>query len=177
MAKQEWLVKISLLLALLASISLYRGLLDLSILPLWIGGILGLLMPDLDKLYYTYVVNPKTKNNLSKDQFLANRDEFENKVYDDAKNSSLVTLFHTANFQLFFVVLGFFVVSSTASMLGKGVVVGFLLHLLVEQVMTYLRSKNIDAWFRNFVVGLDANQKRVYLVANGLAILFFAFFF
>ena len=84
-------------------------------------------------------------------------------------------IFHTAHFQLIFLGLAFLVVTSSGSPLGRGMVLAVSLHLLIDQVMDYMETASIDNWFTELKLGLDAEQKKWYLIFNLVILLVFGF--
>lgn len=54
--------------------------------------------------------------------------------------------FRTVLFELVFVVLGFFIVSSSASVLGVGVVLSYFLRMIVEQALEIQKTNQLVSW-------------------------------
>src|SRR4030066_2287279 len=83
-------------------------------------------------------------------------------------------IFHTATFQLIFTVLAFWVLTSSGSILGRGLVLAFLLHMLVDQIVDLTQTGGLATWFRNFPLILEGREKQ-YWLANLALLLIFAF--
>lgn len=174
--KKELVVHLSFMIAFLATASIFQKWLSLDFWPIWIGGIMGTLLPDID--------------NLISSQFLGNQESFfQNKTLSvKAKIAESVRLmfserlesqnliFHTAQFQLIFVIFTFLLITSSGSLLGIGLVLSFMLHLVIDQIVDLVESKNIDRWFKDFPIFLDAKNKLWYLLANIIFVLTFGFF-
>lgn len=160
--------------AFISLVFIYRRWFSLTYLPFIYGGIIGTILPDLDYILYAYILRPKEGESqqvaaLVSEKKIVKTLDFLNSAY--AKRSDL--LFHTASFQALFVIFAFWVVTSAGSLLGSGLVLMFLLHLLIDEVADWAENKNLDRWFINFPVKFDAEQRYWYLIANGILILAF----
>lgn len=161
---------------LVVVISLLRRYLSLSYWPFWVGGILGTVLPDIDHVIYVYYLRPyeltsqRVINDIQKGNVGAGVD-----LLSSTRSERTNLIFHTIIFQVFFVVLSFFVVSSSLSLLGKGLVLAFLLHLFVDQILDFRYNGNLSNWLKNFPLELDRTQINVYLLANFVVILIFSF--
>jgi hypothetical protein len=84
-------------------------------------------------------------------------------------------IFHTALFQIVFGVFAFFVASSGGSLLGTGLVLGFLLHILVDQLADLMEHDNLHLWTTNFSFDFNKQQATVYWFANLVFLLVLGF--
>lgn len=85
-------------------------------------------------------------------------------------------IFHTAFFQLIFIVLSFLVLSSSGSIFAKGMVLAFLLHLLVDQAVDIKNVQSFDNWLKYSPLYLDLkNAKKYWWVVASVVILFGVF--
>jgi hypothetical protein len=80
-------------------------------------------------------------------------------------------IFHTAHFQLIFLLLTLLVVTSSGSLFGRGLVLAFSLNLLATQLRDFLNDKSINSWFEKLGVELDRKKQVWYLGVNGLLLL------
>jgi hypothetical protein len=80
-------------------------------------------------------------------------------------------IFHTIFFQMIFFVLTFWMLSSSGSLFGKGMVLAFGLHLLIDQATDLSEVGNLDNWFKNLPVKLDLVQSKIYWLVATLATL------
>lgn len=174
--KKELIVHFSFMIAFLALSSIFQKWLSLDYWPIWVGGIMGTLLPDID--------------NLVSSQFLGNQESFlQNKSLSvkakigeasrlmfservEAQN----LIFHNAQFQLIFVIFTFLLITSSGSLLGIGLVLSFMLHLIIDQIVDLVETRNIDRWFKDFPIPLDGKNKVWYLFANIIFVLAFGFF-
>lgn len=176
--KKELATHFSFLIALFILVSLFRGWLSLNFAAFWIGGIIGSLLPDFDHLIYAYFIRPhevtsqRVASLVSQQKFLKT---WELLALTRGERRELI--FHTAHFQLIFVVFAFFVVTSTSGLLGRGIVVAFLLHLLIDQIVDLKEVGTLEHWFSKLPIRLDREDRRWYLIGNGVLILLFGFLF
>ena len=61
--------------------------------------------------------------------------------------------------------------SSSGSLFGKGMVLAFGLHLLIDQATDLSEVGNLDNWFKNLPVKLDLVQSKIYWLVATLATL------
>lgn len=179
--KKELIVQLTFLAAFFLFITLFKtimapsfseGWFRLDYLPFWIGGIVGSLLVFTDHFVYAYFLRPKEESS-QKARELVQQNKFikatDYLVETHAVNDNLV--FHNAWFIGVFFGFTLFVISSTGSLLGEGVVLAFLLHLIVDMFSDYTQKRNIDRWFKNFPMELTADQKRLFLIVSGVILL------
>ncbi len=176
--KKELITHFSFMIAFFIFISLYKGWFAASYLPFWFGGILGTLLPDLDHLIYIYYLRPqeltsqRATNLLSKQEV---RKALNLLTITRTERTNLV--FHTTYFQILFLIFTFLVVTSTGSLLGRGLVLAFSLHLLIDQVVDLMETGRLVTWFKELPAKLEATQMRWYLVIVTVILLIFGLFF
>lgn len=175
--KKEILIHLLFFLALFIFVTLFKRWFDISYLAFWIGGIIGSVLPDVDHLIYVFVFKPNEQTSIEANTLVAKREFGKTLELLSATRAERVDLiFHTAYFQLIFLLFTFLVISSSGSLLGSGLVLAFLLHLLVDQSVDFLDTGTIANWFKKVPVNLDKQQMTWYLIANIVLLLIFAFF-
>lgn len=109
---------------------------------LLLGVFIGSILPELDSLVYVFFVNPQELTSqrviylLKKGSFLsAARLLFET----SAERGSLV--FHSNTFLITALILGIWLMTSSASFLGKGIALGMIVHLVVDRLLSRLYHK------------------------------------
>ena len=178
--KKEIFVHFAFLVSLFIFISLFKGWFAISFWPLWLGGVVGTFLPDVDHLIYIYFFGPQEVTSQMVSHKLAKRDIWGTlNLLADTRSERTRLVFHTALFQIIFLVLTFLVVTSSGSVFGRGLVLAFSLHLSVDQIVDIMETGGLDNWFRQFgfprVGGLD-RKRAMYYWGLGLAIvLFFGF--
>lgn len=175
--KKEIFVHLSFLVSFLILTSLLKGWFSLSYWPFWIGGIIGTALPDIDHLLYVFFLRPQELTSQRVSYMVGKRDLLGSmNLLAETRAERTKLIFHTATFQLIFLVLTFFVLTSSGSLLGRGIVMAFSLHLLVDEAVDFTDMGSLSNWFRNFPASLDLGKQRIYWWASVVLLLFFAFF-
>ena len=109
---------------------------------LLLGVFIGSILPELDSLVYVFFINPQELTSqrviylLKKGSFLsAARLLVETRF----ERGSLV--FHSNTFLITALMLGIWLMTSSASYLGKGIVLGIIVHLVVDRLNLRLYHK------------------------------------
>lgn len=144
--------------------------------PFLVGVVIGTLLPDIDHIIYVYYLRPYevTSQRVMYDVKQGNLSQSWN-LLSATRSERTNLILHTILFQLIFLILGFLVFTSSASLLGRGIVLAFLLHLLVDEYLDLKQTGNITNWFKNIPIQLDNTQLKVYLTFNFACILIFGF--
>jgi hypothetical protein len=166
------------MLAFFILVALYRQWISFDYLPFLYGGIIGTLLPDIDHIIYVYFLKPnetiskQVAGLMEKRNFVKSWDMLAN-ARAERKN----LIIHSAHFQLIFLAFAFFVVTSSGSLLGRGVVLAFSLHILIDQIIDYMETKSLDHWFTKIPIVLTEKHKRWYLVLNIITLFVLGFFY
>lgn len=174
--KKELFIHFAFLISFFILVSIFRGYFNLLYWPFWVGGILGTLMPDLDHFLYVYLLRPQELTSqrvnymLGKGEILRTFDLLAETRYERTK-----LIFHTIYFQIIFFVLAFLVISSSGSVFGRGLVLAFLLHLSVDQVIDFRETGVFDNWTKDLPIVLDKSRITYYVVITLLLVLLFGF--
>lgn len=166
--KKELAAQFSFLIAYSLLVSVYRGWFSLNYAVFWLGGVLGTLLPYTDHLIYIYFLKPQEEISQKAAQELGQKNV--KGVFGRTKH-----LFHTAHFQIIFLALSLLVITSSGSIFGRGIVLAFVLHLLIDQYIDFTKNGSLKDWFRQIPIELDKTQTRFYLLANLGVFLIFAF--
>ncbi len=156
-------------------ITLLKFELNLNLLGLWMGAILGTFVLDIDHLIFTYITRPDHPTSFAIKEFLLKRDFRGALLYFGQHHKEHVELsFHSAIFQNLFWVFCFFVLTSTPGLFGKGLVMAAALHLIVDEVSDLFEDEgHLRKWlfwqFKEGTVSLYAT--RVYVGLMGLVFL------
>jgi hypothetical protein len=134
--KKDLVTHLVFTLAFFLLVSLIRDWFAPAYIPFWIGGLLGIILPDLDYIVNIYFLHPQaaTSQNLAetikKSSLTKSWDAIVRSRYDHKD-----LIFHTVYFQLIFIVFTFLMMTSSGSVFGIGVVLAFSLHLIIDQVV------------------------------------------
>lgn len=176
--KKDLITHFIYMLAFLILVALFKQWISLKYLPLLFGGIIGTLLPDIDHLVYIYFLKPNESVSKEVAGMVEKRDF--RKSWDKLANTRTERkslIIHSAHFQLIFLVFAFLIVSSSGSLLGRGLVLAFSLHILIDQIIDYMEEKSLDHWFTKIPIVLSEKQKKWYLIGNIAALIILGFFF
>ena len=172
-------VHVLAILALLLPILLLRNITNTSLIAeLLIGGIVGTFLPDLDHIVYALFLKPNELTSQRVRKSLATwrlREACTLLFRTTSERSGLI--FHTVFFQLLFVVFSFFVVTSSGSLLGRGIVLGFLLSIFIDQLLDSMSQRDHSHWLKNMPVSISRSQFQWYLWLQALLILLLGYVF
>jgi hypothetical protein len=179
--KKKILTYFLFIFSLLVFISIKRGLLNLIYWPMWVGGVIGVFLPGIDDLLYVFVFRPyELTSQRVKSMVGQKRIKDTVLLLYNTTDERFAPIFHSAFFQMVFLVLTFLVLTSSANVIGKGVVLGVSIHLLVDQLEELLEKGNLDSWFREnpFFVSINLAKEKAlaYWMVMLLALLVIAFF-
>jgi uncharacterized membrane protein YagU involved in acid resistance len=169
MLKKEFLINLFLTLIWLVLVTLLRWDWQWNLIWLWAGAILGIFLFNLDHVFYLLFVSP---HELTSQRF---RRLLEQRKFKEALTLMADTTyerqrlsFHNAFFQVILLVLCFFVLTSTNQLLGSGLVMGMMLHLLKDEVGELLnkreeRLKKWLFWQVNFEISFE--QQKLFVIS------------
>jgi hypothetical protein len=175
--KKEIFIHFPFLISFLVLITVVKNWLSITYWPFWVGGVLGMVFPYLDHLLYVFLLRPYELTS-QRVINLVQRKDIKNavKLLIDTKEERKDLTIHTLFFEIIFAILTFFVVTSSNSLLGRGLVLGFFLHLIIDQFKDFQTVGNLNRWFKGFNISLDNNKTGIYLILGGLVLLIiFAF--
>jgi len=174
--KKELVTHFSFAVAFFILISLLRGWFDLTHIPFWAGGIIGTFLPDVDHLIYVYFLRPHESISQKASQLMGNKDYGRAfSLLADSRTERSKLIFHTGYFQIIFMIFTFLVITSSGSLLGRGLVLAFSLHLLVDQYIDLTETGRLATWFKEFPANLEGKQMRWYLIVILVLLLIFGF--
>jgi hypothetical protein len=167
--KEEIALHLFSTLVWLALITVLRWSWHWNLIGLWLGGILGTFLVDVDHLLYTLIIYPQESTSQRLKELLRRRQfKWALILLNDTQIERLRLPAHNILFQIVLVVLCFWIITSTGSLLGAGIVMGMVLHLLVDELVClfkgqgeYLRQKLF--WPLGIEVSLEA--QRYFVIA------------
>lgn len=170
--KKEVATHFIFLAALFLLVTILKGWFDVRFIIFWLGGIIGTILPDIDHLIYVYFVKPDAADSQRAVNLIQGRSFFKGwKYLTETRTTRTDLIFHTAHFQILFVLFAIVVITSSGSLLGAGLVLAFLLHLLVDQAIDFFEGGNFSAWFSKLPIELDEEQRKWYLGVNLVVLL------
>lgn len=142
MLKKELKSHLVVVLFWLALVTLLRWDWHWDLILLWLGGIGGMFLIDLDHLLYVLIVNPHELTSMRVRRLLDQRCFKEALILlGDTADERLRLAFHNALFQPILYVFCFFVLTSTGNLFGAGLVMAMALHLLKDEFSLILRGR------------------------------------
>lgn len=169
--KRELFIHFSFWFAFFIVVALIKQYLNISSWPFWVGGLMGIFLPDLDHIIYVLFLKPQELTS-QRFGFLMNKREVGRSIslLYETRSERKSLIFHTVLFQLIFLILTFWMVSSSASLFGKGLVLSFSLHLNVDQIMDLVDLKSFENWLKASPIYLDLQKAKIYWTASFLLI-------
>ena len=162
--KKELFIHFAFWFSFFVFVSIFRNYLALSYWPFWLGGFFGTLLPNIDHLIYVFFLNPHelTSQRIS---FLVQKKEISRvlTLLSETRTERKNLIFHTFLFQILFLIISFLIVTSSTSIFAKGLVLAFLIHLIVDQLVDIIEIKNLDNWGNIFPVSLDRKKSILYI--------------
>ena len=176
--KKELFVHTIFFVSLFLLITAFKSYFNVVYLYFWLGGLIGTILPDLDHLIYVYFLRPYELTSL-RTQSLVQKGELWStlNLLAITRSERRHLIFHTITFQAIFLLFGFFVLSSSGSLVGSGLVVAFLLHLLIDQLIDFLTLDHIQNWLYQLNFSLTREKTVFYLVFQLIVLLVFSFLF
>jgi hypothetical protein len=173
--KKELLVHYGTFAVLFFVITLLRRWFDIPYALFWFGGIVGTALPDIDHLIYVYYLRPHELTS-QRVQYMAQKADIKRtlELLATTRSERKNLIFHTAWFQIFFLVLMVWIMTSSSNLFGRGLVLAFSLHLVVDQLVDLMHLGNLDTWFRQLPIKWDKEKLTLYVVALLLVISIFA---
>ncbi len=164
--KRDFLIHFIYFLSFFLFLTLLKRWFNPSYIFFWLGGIIGTTLPLADYLIYIYITHPQDSFSQKVSSYLSQKD-FNQVFYliSEAKRSLPDLIIHRAFFQVVFVVFSFLIIASSG-LLAKGLVLGFLNHLLIDEVSDFIEKKYFENWFSGFPINLNEGQRKFYLFAN-----------
>lgn len=146
-------------------VTIFNSLYSFNYWPLYLGGLVGLFMSNLDHLLHVFVLKPQELTSLRVIALFNNKQikEAINLLYD-TREERRDLMFHTVIYQIVFTVLTFWVVTSSGNLFGRGLVLGYFLSLTIYNLRKFVNKELIFG---------DADQTRIYFA--GQVILLFVF--
>jgi hypothetical protein len=174
--KKELKTHFTFVIAFFIFISLFRGWFELIYLSFWAGGLIGTILPDIDHLIYVYYLRPQEVTSQKIVSLISKRESLASlTLLADTRSERKHLIFHTFHFNLIFILLSYLILTSSGSLLGRGIVLAFSLHLLLDQIVDLMETGDLANWLRQVNISLSLEQKRYYLIGNTLVLLFFGF--
>jgi hypothetical protein len=174
--RRELFVHFSFWFSFFVFVTLIRHYFSLSYWPFWLGGMVGIFLPDLDHVIYAYFLNPNELTSQRLGYLVDKRQLIRSiELLYETRGERTGLIFHTVFFQMIFLILTFWIMSSSGSYFGRGLVLSFALHLSIDQVVDLVDLGRFDNWMKSSPIKLDFSQAKVYCGAVIALICVFGF--
>lgn len=179
MFKKEIVLHTLSTVSVFAIITLLKGgFTNFSYVYFWIGGMIGMILPDIDHLIYVFYLNPTDLNSQRIRKHISERSYLKGlEVAYASATERTKLIFHSVLFQITFVVFTVLVFTSSASMFGRGIVLSFSLHLIIDQLQDLMSARGIQSWFRDLPINLKREHAMFYWISIVLIISFIGVYF
>jgi hypothetical protein len=138
MIKKELTSHYLVTLIWLVIVSLLRWWGNLDLVWLWLGGLVGTMILDLDQIFYALLIYPEEK---ALEFWRQRKIKALLEYVAETSLQRMRLTFHNALFQVGFLVFSFWVLTSTGGLFGKGLVMAANLHLLKDEFHLLLRGR------------------------------------
>lgn len=168
MLKKEVRSHLLVTLVWLVLVTLVRWSWHWNLILLWLGGLVGTFLLDIDHLLYALWIYPHELTSMRVRHLVEQRRFKETLVLlVDTHDERLKLSFHTALFQLILYVVCFFVLTSTGSLFGSGLVMAMALHLLKDEFDLLLRGReeHLRQWlFWQVKTEITLGQQKFFVI-------------
>ena len=174
--KKEIFIHFAFFVSLFIFVSIARGYFSFSSWQFWLGGLIGTILPDIDHLLYVFFLRPQELTYQRVGYLVGKKDIWGGlELLAETRSERTKLIFHTATFQLIFLVLTFFVLTSSGSLMGRGLVLAFFLHLTIDQAVDLAATGSLSNWFKNFPIELSLGKQKTYWWGLIILLLIFSF--
>ncbi len=176
MPKNHFFTFLIFLILYLLAISLISLKLGWQLSFFWLGVVLGFVIYQLYNLFYSLCLssNQPPTLDLKKTFQIKKIPQLENlAIQYSLEKKNLPT--NSALFQLGLVILAFFALSSTSSLVGKGLVLGLFLYSLICQGIFLFKGQSIDHWFTFISPNIPRKIQAFYFLVLLLIFLLLSF--
>jgi hypothetical protein len=175
--KKEILKRLIPTIIFLAILSLLHWQAKWQLIGLWVGGLVGTFLLDFDHLVYCFFQNPheltpqRLRRYLQQGQY-----QYSLALLVETQGERKRLIFHSLLFQIVLLVAVFFVLTSSAGLLGKGLVLVIFLQSLISQFSEFLKTGKMESWFWQLKITLPNNFQALYLLLMFLIFFVFSLF-
>ena len=145
------------------------------LLLLLTGAALGFFLIEIDHFVYTLIGHPEELTSQRVANLLRQfKISSAISVLQSTQNERQQLFFHSFLFQVIFTCLTFWVISSTGSFFGKGLVLSLSFQIFLKQLREFQTQGNLSSWFWNFKLDIPQSRLPLYLTGYFFLHLLFA---
>ncbi len=174
--KRELFIHFAFWFSFFVLVTLVNRLFSLSYWQFWVGGLIGLILPDLDHFLYAFFISPQDLSSQRIGYLLQNKQVWRSvELLYETRNERRGLIFHSILFQGIFFALTFWMLSSSGSLLGQGLVLSFALHLSIDQLIDLTELQSLENWFKNLPFKLDFEKSKYFWMGGMIVVLLMGF--
>jgi hypothetical protein len=140
---------------------------------LWVGAIIGILLPDLEYILYAYFIDPSVQTSSDIRAFLRSKNIKGFVSYIDTKEYSFGEM--SVHSVLFLFVLMIFVIyagAGNAFILVKGLALSMYITLVYSAFIELYKTKTLKRWFWMLKISMNTSQYSAFLIVMFLTFIF-----
>ncbi|NMD00074.1 MAG: hypothetical protein GYA62_10180 [Bacteroidales bacterium] len=171
--RKDIFIHFSFWFAFFVAIAVFRVYFTITYLPFWLGGLLGLVLPDIDHFIYIYFVKHSDLSSQRVNYLMNKKSIFRSvQLLYETRDERKELIFHSIFFQAIFFALTFWIVSSSGSIFGRGLALSFIFHLSIDQLIDFNEVGNLNNWYTNLPFKFDYPQSKTFwMISVGLILL------
>lgn len=135
--KRVFFIHFAFFVSVFILFSIFRGWLSLPYWTFWVGGVLGSLIPEIDQFLYVFFTNPQELSSQRVICLIKNKDYMGAlRLLFETKSERRNLIFHSNIFLVISGILFVWILTSSGSILGFGLILGLTLDLLLDRLIT-----------------------------------------
>jgi hypothetical protein len=140
--KRVFFIHFAFFISVFILFSIFRGWLNFSYWTFWVGGVFGTIIPELDQILYVLFINPQELSSQRVVYLIKNRNFLGAlRLLFETKAERHTLIFHSNIFLAVSGILFVWILTSSGSVLGFGLVLGIFLDLLLDRLITRVYHK------------------------------------
>lgn len=133
---------------------------------------------SLETLIRAYITDPQSPESTTFKNEIANT-SIGNKIkilfkWDTVSQSNKIT--RSVIFQVALIVFTIYAITSSGTLTGKGIGLGILLQMLVDQITSLRQNRDISSWFWQIKTNVPTDIQKIYVGAVGVIFVIFLTF-
>lgn len=148
-------------------ISLFRWYLKFDLILLWLGALFGTFLLDIDHSIYWFYTHPEEQDSQMAKMLWQKKDpKGLILLLERYHNTHTRLIFHSALFQVIFLVFTFYIFTSSGSLFTSGLVAGINLHLLKDEWQDYFKKPaHLKDWlFWQVKKEMSFEEQKIFLI-------------
>jgi hypothetical protein len=160
--RRELFIHFSFWFAYFVFIAIFKNYFNIAGIVFWLGGLLGIILPDIDHVLYVYLKPQELTSQRA--WYLVDKKNFWRTIQllYETRSERKDLIFHSILFQAIFLIVLFWVMTSSGSLFGRGFALSFALHLSIDQLIDFDKTGSLENWFTNLPFRFDMSKSKNY---------------